>query len=134
MQSVEDQTIQSNTSKTRNSIGGISYSKTNSYDTFDDKDAKTYGWIKAEYKELIKSGDSLVAFNREGKKKFYVKIKQTKSYGTSGKGMDPRKCFTEDTTFIFLTPTREIDLEDGYSGKPRPNSLSGYELDFPGKI
>ena len=77
MQSVEDQTIQSNTNKTRNSIGGISYSKTNSYDTFDDKDAKTYGWIKAEYKELIKSGDSLVAFNREGKKKFYVKIKQT---------------------------------------------------------
>ena len=134
MQSAEDQIIQSNTSKTRNSIGGISYSKTNSYDTFDDKDAKTYGWIKAEYKELIKSGDSLVAFNREGKKKFYVKIKQTKSYGTSGQGMDPRKCFTEDTTFVYLQPTMEIDLEDGYSGKPRPNSLSGYELDFPDKI
>ena len=115
----------------RNKIGGINYSKKDSYDTERTKDDKTSGWIADDFMQQVKAGDKLVAFHREVNKKFYVIVDKTLNFDMSAAGH--KHSFSETVTHVNLIPFLEIDYEDEYRGKPRPSSLLGFELDFPGK-
>jgi len=120
-----------NFNQSRNKIGGINYSKKDSYNTERTKDDKTSGWIADDFMQQVKAGDKLVAFHREVNKKFYVIVDKTLNFDMSAAGH--KHSFSETVTHVNLIPFLEIDYDNEYRGRPRPSSLAEFELDFPNK-
>ena len=117
-------------SKTRPCIGKVIFSKTEKY-TQDSSGAKTYGYIKGDYRELVRQGQNLVMFNRDDSLKFYVKIEKIENYPITAGGFETK--VTETATKLLLRPFYEISIQENYRGKYRPHNILGLELDFPTK-
>jgi len=56
-----DGSIETNDNKNRNSIGGVIFSKTEKY-TQDHTGAKTFGYVKGDYRELVVQGHFVCLF------------------------------------------------------------------------
>ena len=123
-----DGSFETNDNKSRNSIGGIIFSKTEKY-TQDHTGAKTFGYVKGDYRELVIQGQNLVMFHREENLKFYARIEKIENYPITAGGFETR--VTETATRLHLRPFYEIAYEEDYKGQYRPHNLSGFELDFP---
>ena len=120
--------FETSVSKTRNSIGGVIFSKTDKY-TQDHTGAKTFGYVKGNYRELIVQGKNLVIFHREENLKFYAKIEKIENYPITAGGFETS--ITETATRLHLRPFYEIAYAENYKGQYRPHNMMGLELDFP---
>jgi len=116
--------------KDRNCIGKVIFSKTEKY-VQDCSGAKTYGYIRGQYRELITQGQSLVLFSRKENIKFYVKVEKIENYPITSGGFETK--VTETATKVILNPFFEISSSEDYRGKYRPHNLVSFELDFPNK-
>jgi len=119
-----------NSGKVRNYIGGVIFSKTEKY-IQDLNGAKTYGYIKKDYRELVSQGQNLVLFNNEQNIKFYVWVEKIENYPISGGGFESK--FAETATRLHLKPFFEISKEENYRGQYRPHNLEDFKLDFPNR-
>jgi len=120
--------FETNDTKTRNSIGGVIFSKTEKY-TQDHTGAKTFGYVKGEYRELVVQGQNVVMFHREQNLKFYARIEKIENYPITAGGFEKR--ITETATRLHLRPFHEIAYEENYNGQYRPHDLLGFQIDFP---
>jgi len=116
--------------KSRNSIGGVIFSKTEKY-TQDFNGAKTFGYVKKVFRELVSQGQNLVLFSREQNIKFYVKVERIENYPISGGGFESK--FAETATRLILRPFFEISYDENYQGKYRPHNLDKFQLSFPNR-
>jgi len=119
-----------NDNKSRNCIGKVIFSKTEKY-IQDSKGAKTFGYIKGDYRESIAQGQNLVLFSREENIKFYVRVEKIENYPITSAGFETK--VTETATKLQLRPFFEISTEENYRGQYRPHGLNGFEIDFPNK-
>lgn len=119
-----------NNNKVRNCIGKVIFTKTEKY-TQDSSGAKTYGYVKGDYRELVSQGQNLVLFHRENNLKFYVKVEKVENYPITAGGFETK--VTETATRLQLKPFYEISIDENYRGQYRPHNLEGFELDFPNR-
>lgn len=119
-----------NDNNDRNCIGKVIFSKTEKY-IQDSKGAKTFGYIRGDYRESITQGQNLVLFSREENIKFYVRVEKIENYPITSAGFETK--VTETATKLQLRPFFEISMEENYRGQYRPHGLNGFELDFPNK-
>jgi len=113
---------------TRNCIGKVIFTEKEKY-IQDDSGAKTFGYIKGQYKEMVSQGENLVLFHREEGLKFYVRIEKIENYPIIAGGFEKR--ISETATHLHLKPFLEISPVDNYRGPYRPHALENFEIDFP---